>query len=149
MLQIKNRKKIRALIKQQRGESIDRRKLAEIFQVMDEKSTFGSIARRVCRQISGNKDWRKHAEDCAFVICELLEIRYASQGVSGFIYYTETIPFGKRVMADFTEYYINDFGEQDFGRFMKQARETGEIFNAVAWAALKSVAFRIQDIVEE
>ena len=47
MLQIKNRKKLRELIKQQRGESIDRRKLAEIFQVMDEKSTFGSIARRV------------------------------------------------------------------------------------------------------
>ena len=84
-------------------------------------------------------DW---ADLCAYPE----DYRDASSGVSGFIYYTETVAFAKRHLVKIIN-ALNDF-EKECGVLDKPTDDETQYFNWLAWFALESVVGDICSAVE-
>lgn len=100
---------------------------------------------------------------------ELSEVRYAAQGVTGFIYYSETVWFwrkNRKLITDMMKDLAESMGEGLVESVMNYVQvkkdgwaeeevamalygnyndELDQIYNIFAWGALEEVAFRYQD----
>lgn len=75
------------------------------------------------------------------------DYRDASAGVSGFIYYTETVAFAKRHLVKIIN-ALNEFGN-DRGLLNKPTDDETQYFNWLSWFALESVVSDIIHRLEE
>lgn len=119
-----------------------------------------AIVRAVVRQVGGWTSFKELAGDVA---------RHgANGGFSGFCYYSDTVPFAKRVKGDllaFCAEEAREFGNDGAASFIASfncvdlnADEVGralykrgddnqtEVFNALAWYALETVARAYDDL---
>lgn len=109
------------------------------------------LIRAVVRQVGGWESFKESAQDVAS--------HGADGGVSGFIYYSDTIPFAERQRGNITELaerYAEDFGcgvlnmvqgwrcmegaeMHDIGAAMYGRGDDTQILNGLAWFALEEV----------
>jgi hypothetical protein len=111
-----------------------------------------SLIRAVIRQIGGFEEFKNRADD----ICNY----GANSGFSGFIYYSDTVPFAKRQKANIMEYaaeMADSLGESLIKMiagfnclkiteaecaeaiYNPKSENRTQVFNALAWFALEEV----------
>ena len=76
-----------------------------------------------------------------------MDYRDAGNGVSGFIYYTDTVKFAKRNLYEIIV-LLNDL-ETDVGLLKKDAGDETRLMNWYAWLALESCISDIMNYLEE
>lgn len=113
-----------------------------------------TVARAVIRQCGG---WRSFRESALDVVAH-----GAAGGVGGFIYYSETVPFGRRLrdsLLAMLRSLADDLGESgelevlagfqclnlsqsELARalYLPGSEDAAQVFNALAWYALEEVA---------
>jgi len=92
------------------------------------------LAKKVFRQMGA--DWKeiiKYPED----------YRDAGAGVSGFIYYSETVPFAKRNLVLIMN-SLNEFEHETGSPLKKPTDDKTQFYNWLSWFALESV---IDDVI--
>ncbi len=97
-----------------------------------------NLAKKVLKQI--NLSWSELIERPG-------DFRNADSGVSGFIYYTETVKFAKNNMV-LIQNAINDL-EKDTGHIDKPTKDETQYYNWLAWFALETVVHEIMQFVED
>lgn len=122
-----------------------------------------TLIRAVVRQIGGWQEFKERAEDVAN--------HGANGGFSGFIYYSDTVPFTKRNKAtilDYAKQLAQDIGDGNMFTMMAQFRALNDldaeeiaeaiynyrsdnrtqVYNVLAWFALEEVARSYCDMIE-
>ncbi len=95
------------------------------------------LAKKVLNQMG--EEWKE-------IISRPEDFRDASAGVSGFIYYSETIPFAKRNLVLIIN-ALNEF-EQDCGLLGKPTDDETQYYNWLSWFALENTIDDIMNFKE-
>lgn len=120
-----------------------------------------SLIRAVIRQVGGFDSFKELARDVVD--------HGANAGVSGFVYYSDTVPFTKRnkaILLEFAENEAQSFGENAFSMiasfrcidltapevaealYNARSENRTEVFNALAWYALEEICRSYVDMLE-
>ena len=75
-----------------------------------------------------------------------IDYRDAGAGVSGFIYYSETVPFAKRNLMLIMN-ALNEF-ESECGLLNKPTDDETAYYNWLAWFALETTVQEVMDMLE-
>lgn len=76
------------------------------------------------------------------------DYRDAGAGVSGFIYYSETVPFAKKHLVQIMD-ALNEFENETGSPLKKPTDDDTQFYNWLAWFALENTIQELIDYLEE
>lgn len=108
-------------------------KMKDVIEMMTSTKEEAKLFRAVVRQVGDWKSMYKYPED----------YRDAGAGISGFIYYSDTVGFAERKIKEIIM-VVNAF-EQEIGEPIEKPDDYQSLFNWYAWFALEHTVQLIMD----